>query len=283
MSLKKIKIDKFETIRWSIIFVLSLIIAHLFGYGKLPLTSGYKFPWRTLGVALIFGATICQMNTTIYRRLNKSLILKENLHKRILLQFIYIWVASIILFTILFLGINGVLLKKTITFYNYSFFLIIILFISTFEGLVFILLEVYKFYKSNQKNNENIIEEVKITENNFLTIKTVGNITNLSIDNIGYVNSKNGIVIIKDLDKKKYITQFTSLNEIIDVFPQSTFFRVNRQFLLNRNVIKKLEDDINRKLNVYLKDEFLKSNPVLSCSRYKSKEMRDWFNKEEAN
>jgi len=271
------KVNRFERIRWSIIIVLALLIAHYFAYEKIPFISeGYKFPWKTFGLALIFGSTICHSNTTIYKKLNIAFPLRENLRKRILLQFIYIWIVTAIIFSLLYLGINGVLLNKKITFISFSFFLFISIFISTFEGLILILLEVYKLYQSAESNLENINNGVAVEEKKYLPIKTVSKITNLNINNIAYVNSKNGIVIIKDLDKNKFITQYTSINEIIDYFPDTMFYRVNRQYLLNKEIIEKLEDDVNRKINIFLNPAYL--NHIISCSRYKNKEIKNWFN-----
>jgi len=271
------KANRFEKIRWTIIIVLALLIAHYFSYEKIPFISdNYKFPWKTFGLALIFGSTICHSNTAIYKRLNMAFPLRENLRKRILLQFVYIWVVTVVIFSLLYLGINGILLDKKITFINFSFFLFISIFISTFEGLILILLEVYRLYQSSESNLEDIKKGVSGEEKKYLPIKTVSKITNLDINHIAYVNSKNGIVIIKDLDKNKYITQYTSINEIIDYFPDTMFCRVNRQYLLNKEIIEKLEDDVNRKINIFLKPAYL--NHIISCSRYKNKEIKDWFN-----
>ncbi|WP_299273539.1 LytTR family DNA-binding domain-containing protein [uncultured Psychroserpens sp.] len=272
-------IDRFELIRWSIILFLALLISHFFAYEKLPfIFKDYTFPWRTFGLALIFGTTICHANTTINKYLKKKHPLNKNLKNRIIRQFLFIWIVTIIIFTILYIGINGLILKKDLTFISYSFFLFISLFISTFEGLILILLEMYKQSMLSEYKNEDNVEKVVNNDKKYITVKTADSISNIEVNNIAYVNSKNGIVILKDFQEKKFISQYTSLNEIIDLFDSNIFYRVNRQFLLNRHCIKKLEDATNKKLDVHLKEGFLKSNPVLSCSRYKSKELRDWFN-----
>ncbi len=79
-------------------------------------------------------------------------------------------------------------------------------------------------------------------------------------------------------DKKKHFLDF-SLDKVEKSLPISSFFRLNRQYIIHRNLIMGFEKGENGKLNVLLKDaELLPS--VIQVSRLKASEFKTWYSPE---
>ena len=277
-SPKKSLFSFLTPIRGIVVFCMALIMTFYFGFDVdfIPI-HGYYEVIQIFASISAYGYAMVIINNYMDRRLTKSIPLENDLTKKIILQFALTIFTSILLYSFLYIGFYSTL-KQDISFYSYSYYLFISLFITFSETLVFTLYKIRRVYYSSIVPTETSVEKPVIKDvRNYLSIKTSKKIINLDIEKIRLVFSQKGIVSIKDQDQQTYITQYTSLNDIIDSFPEHLFFRVNRQHLVNRHIIKSIESGENRKLCVYLNDSFLKDEEYLSCSRYKSKELKDWL------
>lgn len=278
ISTKKSLFSFLTPVRGIVIFCVALIMTFYFEFDTdfIPV-HGYLEIFQVFISISFYGYLMIIINNYIDRRLVESVPSENDLTKKIVLQFIFTSLVSILLYTLIYIAYKTIL-NQVFSFYSYTYYLFIGLFITFFETLVFTLYKIRHVYKTSIVSPEIPIEEPTVKEvKNYLSIKTSKKIINLDIEKICLVFSQKGIVSIKDQDQQTYITQYTSLNDIIDSFPEHLFFRINRQHLVNRRIIKSIESGENRKLCVYLNESFLKDEEYLSCSRYKSKELKDWF------
>ncbi len=95
----------------------------------------------------------------------------------------------------------------------------------------------------------------------------------INIDTIAYVNHELGNTYIMTFEKKKYfITQ--NLDEFGAILNPNDFFRVNRQYIINRKAITKLENYFSRRLVVQLN---LPTTEHIIVSKTKSPLLLKWL------
>ncbi|WP_221407861.1 LytR/AlgR family response regulator transcription factor [Reichenbachiella faecimaris] len=99
----------------------------------------------------------------------------------------------------------------------------------------------------------------------------------LHLEDLAYIQSKGGLVILMDMDLNSYTTQFSSMNEIDFNLHESLFLRVNRQYIINRSIIKSVHETKNRKLLLYLDKGFSPTAMPILVSRHKRKDVIKWF------
>ncbi len=262
------QIKQLEIVRWSIVVVLTFFISHYLSYGKLPFTEGYQFPTRTFLIVFIYGIIICTANTMIYRKLDGVIDFKQALAKRLVYQFLLVWISTTLIFTFLQVVINLIIFDREITLYGFSFYLLICLFISTFETIGY---TTWSFYEIFKKSPDKLLDDR-------ISIKTNGRITKFRFNEISYIHSKGGIVTLVDHNTKRYITQFSAFNEIENKLPKDRFYRVNRQYIINKEIIREVEDQSNRTLLLHLHPDRMNGITQFSVSRYKRSAFKKWFN-----
>lgn len=117
-------------------------------------------------------------------------------------------------------------------------------------------------YKSLKEtfNNANIdANHIKsllqnLPNNNFkktILIHFQDKIVPIKADNIAYIHYELGTVYIMTVDAKKYFINQT-LDELENALNTQLFFRANRQFIINKNVILNIENYFTRRLLVKL-------------------------------
>lgn len=123
--------------------------------------------------------------------------------------------------------------------------------------------------------------EVEIPEKNKnerLALK-VGNRTFfIGMNEIGFLYSSNKITYLVTNEGKQYVHDL-SLDALNRLLPSETFYRVNRQFIVTRSVVREVKPAKNGKLNVLLSvsNGFPGS---ISVSRLKAAAFRDWLKKQ---
>ena len=256
-----------QLVRWGLVLILSLFVSHYLSYGKLPLSVDYEFPLQSFLIVVIHGVILCYTNTFIYSRLDQLVTFQQSIAKRLANQFLLVWISTILIFSLLQIIFNLLILNREITFYGFTYYLSICLFISTFETIGYTSWIFYNIFKDSPE---------KLLDNR-ICIKMNGQLKKFKFDEIAYIHSKGGIVTLVDQDKKRYITQFSALSEVENDLPKDHFFRINRQFIINKEIIKEVVDKSNRTLLLSLKSNQINGISHFTVSRYKSREFKKWF------
>lgn len=259
--------------RYSLMLVLAILIAHYISYQKLPfLDPDYSFPLKSFIIVSIFGLVICETNTFIYSWLNKKKPFYEKVGTRLVWQYGLTLGSTLIVFTLLYSLINILIFGQSFDFFTFSFYLGLCLFISAFEATIYTAKELYKSFRKQKNLFNTKVEE----QNGIFQFKVTTRTYNLRYPEIAYLHSSGGIVILHGKSGKKYITNFTSFNEISPL-PTSQFFRVNRQLIINRQIVKSFETTKNRKNKLYLQEAFMNGFEEIIISRYKFADFKRWF------
>ncbi|MBW8684659.1 LytR/AlgR family response regulator transcription factor [Chitinophaga rhizophila] len=69
------------------------------------------------------------------------------------------------------------------------------------------------------------------------------------VDSIAFVYTSNGIVRLHTIDHQDYTVQYT-IEQLEEMLNPRFFFKANRQFIINRNIVKDIEHYFNRRLVV---------------------------------
>lgn len=250
--------------------VLAFLMTHLISYQRLPFTSDYSFPLVPFSIFVIYGLFICETNCWNYRRLQK----KENWRK---FELINIWMvirtnllACTVIFTLLTI-VQMALFQFIMNPFRFVGLLGVCLMISLIETGVFI------FYGMTNKSNRPITLNRLARNSGVNQISVVRNNELLKFDEseIAYFKHKNNIIFLVTSDGKEVITQYDSLNEIESTL-SNKFFRANRQTIISRDCVLSLQNDINNKVLVRIKNC---ENPIM-VSRYKKRTIKDWLSPE---
>jgi hypothetical protein len=114
------------------------------------------------------------------------------------------------------------------------------------------------------------------TAKNQQFVVKVGNQSNLiKVEDIWVFFVENEYVQLMDKNSKKYILD-ASLDKIEKQLPTSDFFRINRQCILNRQIISGFKRIENGKLTIQLNFSF-DLNLELTVSRIKAPAFKAWF------
>jgi len=268
------KIRSIVLVRYSAMILLSFFISHYLSYQKLPFTANYEFPLRTLIVVVIFGIFICESNAFIYRYLKETKSYNNRLITIIGKQFIYSTIVTSVVFGFLYFIINYLIFGHPFSFFSFTKYLLVIVSIALFEDVILTFRDILKLYNTsflNAQNSDTVFDKIVVQQGS--------NTIEFDTEDLAYLHSENGIVTILDQNLKEYTTHFNSLNEIEEKLPPTTFFRINRQYFINRNIIKSIKKDKNRKLKVLLDKPYQKEEVYdgLNVSRYKSIDFKKWY------
>ncbi len=97
----------------------------------------------------------------------------------------------------------------------------------------------------------------------------------IDIEAIGLVYIENEIVVIQNLLGEKYYTEDT-LSVILNKLSNTTFFRLNRQVIVSRIVVKGFEKLEFQKLSVLLIDKVKYDKPII-VSKYNAPAFKKWL------
>lgn len=97
-----------------------------------------------------------------------------------------------------------------------------------------------------------------------------------SVESIAYFFSDDRMLYMVDLDKKKYLIDYT-LEELSEIFlDPNDFFRVNRKYIVNINQVDILKKHIHQRLQVFLK---IGQEHEMIISRDRVSSFKNWLNK----
>ncbi|QJD98229.1 response regulator transcription factor [Mucilaginibacter robiniae] len=98
-------------------------------------------------------------------------------------------------------------------------------------------------------------------------------ITPVKVNELAFVYAANGIVTLHTFDNHDYVMQCT-IDQMESMLNPQNFFRANRQFILNRNVIQNIEHYFNRRLVVKLQ---CATPTKIIISRLKAQDFLSWL------
>jgi two-component system LytT family response regulator len=92
-------------------------------------------------------------------------------------------------------------------------------------------------------------------------------------DDIAYF-VKEDLVFLVNVDKKQYVTDHRSLDEIEELVDPTIYFRMNRQYLVQRKIIEGFKSNSNGTLTLMFKSQ---QHPSITVSREKASLFKKWF------
>ena len=244
-------------VRYSIILLIALFFAH-FRKSEWPFDADYEFPLRAFGNILMFGFFICTFSWIVTNYFKDIIFLDRSWSKQAILRFLVVnWLSTLIIYTLLFIFINGVNYSRT-----YLTFLFVSFSVVTIENLFYLLYSSFKFHN----------DSIKVKNESSVFIRVANKRIKLSFDELAYVALEKGIVTVFKKDGSKLSTVYNTMDELEKELPKHVFFRANRQVIINKSSISQIADDVNRKLIIQLNEGL--SN--ISVSRYRRKELMEW-------
>ena len=251
---------KIGLIRYSFIFLLCLVMAHLVG-DLVPFSKAYSFPIQKFLGFLWFGLTVCTTSwvvTNLYRpQIFRNGVLDIWTFQRFI---IYNVVGCFLAYTLLFIGLSFPHFDPI----NYLTFLLVSMAVVVIENLVFLLVVTYQS-KSNPA----------VSQNSFLLAPLASRQLRIDYQDISHAKINSGIVTIFTNQGKPISTQYGTLDQLQKKLPSELFFRANRQFIINKNAVEHLARGINRKLSIQIRGHETADHIVVS--RYKSKDIQRWL------
>jgi DNA-binding LytR/AlgR family response regulator len=86
--------------------------------------------------------------------------------------------------------------------------------------------------------------------------------------------TKQEIIFLNDQNGKQYVTEFRSLDEVMELLNPGKFFRANRQFIVQEAFIDRFETDYTGKIHLRMKSY---ENQIIVISKDKAAEFKRWL------
>jgi len=139
-----------------------------------------------------------------------------------------------------------------------------------------------KYKKITQKNKIAEIDQFieKFNKPNFKTrflVKTSKNYQSISTCDVAFICVENKLTFLYTSSNQRFIMDNT-LDEINKSLSPDTFFRINRQFIINFNSIESIENYFNNRLNLKLTVQARETEKVLVSAK-KVSEFKTWLNR----
>ena len=133
------------------------------------------------------------------------------------------------------------------------------------------------FYSEWRISESKLVEENKIKKGG-LNVKSGKQELFLNYGDIAGFNVDGDYIVCYTIDGKKFLLD-QSMDKLEKFLPTSSFFRLNRQTLIHRQIVSGFEKDVNGKLNILIKSHSSISSP-LNVSRTRASSFKTWFQAE---
>lgn len=255
---------KIAFMRYGVITILALLNAHI-RIGMMPFHPEYIFPMRSFAFGLFFGLSICTTSWIVSNYFKERIFTRSKINFKSIIEFLVLnAIVAVLVYTALVIIIFG--FPVPITFY--SVFLFVTLSVIIIENLFFLLY-------GTLISNSNLGKELQKIDRKSVMVPVGAKTINVEIDDISFVELKNGIVLFNLKNKRTINSQFDSLEQLEKELPRKFFYRANRQFIVHRDSILNIQKDINRKIKLLVSNE--SQDREIMVSRYKSKELKSWL------
>lgn len=142
----------------------------------------------------------------------------------------------------------------------------------TFEKLEKVF-EKYSTLKRILKTDVEQILELKPTYKENFLIRSGNKLVPLNISKIAYFYSADNICYITSVEQQKYLSS-NNLYELEEMLDPNSFFRINRQYIVSREIISHLEPYIKGQVKLHFKGEL---NEPAIISRQKTSLLKEWL------
>ncbi|MBE9586855.1 response regulator transcription factor [Mucilaginibacter sp. JRF] len=122
-------------------------------------------------------------------------------------------------------------------------------------------------------NLEKAISQISHTYKQSILVHYREKIIPVKTADICLVHAANGLVTLHTLNDQAYATQYT-IDQLEGMLNPTQFFRANRQFIINRDVVQNIEHYFNRRLVVHT---HCPSPEKIIVSRLKAQEFLRWI------
>jgi len=236
--------------------------------------ANIKFNWflvYTYAIDTIQGwlAWLAVRSIIIY--LDKKLPYGNRPLKRILVQLLATTIVGLLVIIVLTELVSWIVRGRPAiaNFYFFDIFIIAIWFF-VING-IYIGMHYYSEWRESEKKRE---EEKKVRAGGF-TVKHGNQNLLLPFDTILGFYAEEGYTILLTKENKKYFPD-RSLDNIETILPEELFFRLNRQYILNRKVVTGFKRTGNGKIDVLINaSENLPSS--IPVSRTKAVSFKNWL------
>jgi len=254
------------------LFVILIPLINVFNY---YLTyNNISFSWRTLmtfSIDTVLGYLAWASVHFIILYLDQKLPFTENVLKRLIVQVVATLLTG--MFIIISLTVIIHYASKDgpipVSFFTYDSLIISVWFL-VMNG-IYIAMHFYREWRISENNR---VEENKIKTGG-INVKSGKQELLLSYGEIAGFAVDNDYITCFTMSNKKFLLD-QSMDKLEQLLPTSSFFRLNRQTLLHRQVIAGFEKAENGKLNILLKSISAISSPT-NVSRTRASSFKAWF------
>ncbi len=257
------------------LFVVLIPLINVFNY---YLTyNNISFGWRTLvtfSIDTLLGYAAWAAVHFIIINLDQRLPFQENVLKRLIMQLVttlFIGMFIIIALTVLihYAFADG---PMPVSFFSYDIFIISVWFL-VING-IYIAIHFYREWRISEGKR---VEENKVKKGG-LNVKSGKQELFLNYGDIAGFTVDGDYIICYTMDDKKFLMD-QSMDKLEKNLPMSTFFRLNRQTLIHRQIVSGFEKGMNGKLNILIKSPSAIPSPT-NVSRTRASSFKAWFQAE---
>ncbi len=257
------------------LFLLLIPLINVFNY---YLTyNNISLSWRTLltfSIDTLEGYAAWAAVHFIILYLDQRMPFHENVLKRLIVQIITTLFIGMFIIIALTVIIHYALTEgpMPVSFFSYDIFIISVWFL-VING-IYIAIHFYSEWRISESKR---VEENKIKKGG-LNVKSGKQELFLNYGDIAGFNVDGDYIICYSMDGKKFLLD-QSMDKLEKFLPTSSFFRLNRQTLIHRQIVSGFEKDVNGKLNILIKSHSSISSP-LNVSRTRASSFKTWFQAE---
>ena len=257
------------------LFLLLIPLINVFNY---YLTyNNISLSWRTLltfSIDTLLGYAAWAAVHFIIIYLDQRLPFHENELKRLTIQIVTTLFAGMFIIVVLTVIIHYALADgpMPVSFFSYDIFIISVWFL-VING-IYVAVHFYREWRTSESKR---VEENKIKKGG-LNVKSGKQELFLNYGDIAGFNVDGDYILCYTIDNKKFLLD-QSMDKLEKFLPTSSFFRLNRQTLIHRQIVSGFEKDVNGKLNILIKSHSSISSP-LNVSRTRASSFKTWFQSE---
>ncbi|AKD56717.1 LytR/AlgR family response regulator transcription factor [Spirosoma radiotolerans] len=270
--------------RLIVVPIAAFVASHLVFYRRFPSEINYQFPWPYFLTVATVMLSCWESNLAVFRRLDQQLPFYKNPSRRIRRQILFGGLATMATFSVVFplairlysgawplypTIISGIFVCATIaTVVN-----------GAYVGLYLIQTIYLEKQQTTQELNSQLKQLPPVNSSEMIPVEAVNGQWRLRPDEIAYFYSTGGLVLLIKSDGQQLTTAYTSFTKLGDLLSDAPFFQLNRQFIVNLNAIRFVQDDVNQKLLVGLTPALHRNDPheQVIVSRYRSVQFKKWF------
>ena len=254
------------------LFLLLIPLINVFNY---YLTyNNISVSWRTLltfSIDTLEGYAAWAAVHFIILYLDRRMPFHENVLKRLIVQIVTTLFIGMFIIVALTVIINYAFTDRPMpgSFFSYDIFIISVWFL-VING-IYIALHFYNQWRISEINR---LEENKIKKGG-MNVRSGKQELFLTYSDIAGFSVDGDYIICYTLEGKKFLLD-QSMDKLENFLPASSFFRLNRQTLIHRQIVSGFEKGVNGKLDILIKSFSAISSP-LNVSRTRASSFKSWF------